>query len=331
MRYIVNADNYITAVSFGCQVECQDDGCTEYTGSVPEGYTSLEDWYAEEVEKLYRWKIVNGELTLDSSASAPLEGYAPKAADLNEVRSTCRVSIGQDTANSPILYGVCDCIKWEGDRTVQIAHSVAAEGSFSRYSYGESWTDWVRIDPTAFAPSGFGLGGSSNAVPYLADMHTRPGCGWFYTNPDTANCPVRYSYGITLRRMSSECIHLGFDTNYDNTGIYIVKTNDGGATWVTEWVNPPLIAGYEYRTTERYKGQPVYYCLMPVGYVSAGNNNFTHGLSVSRAIGISLVNNNVEDVTGYSGVTSLTFDTSAVHLSCTNAFGDIAALLKYTK
>lgn len=71
MRYIVNDNNYITTISFGCYVECQDDGCTEYTGSVPEGYTSLEDWYTEEVEKLYRWKIVNGQLTLDSGAVGP--------------------------------------------------------------------------------------------------------------------------------------------------------------------------------------------------------------------------------------------------------------------
>ncbi len=52
MRYIVNANNYITAISFGCKIECQDDGCTEYTGSVPTGYTSLEDWYADEAERV---------------------------------------------------------------------------------------------------------------------------------------------------------------------------------------------------------------------------------------------------------------------------------------
>lgn len=33
-----------------------------------------------------------------------------------------------------------------------------------------------------------------------------------------------------------------------------------------EWENPPMVAGAEYRTTERYQGKPVYYQL-----VSAGN------------------------------------------------------------
>lgn len=81
MRYIVNANNYITAISFGCYIECQDDGCTEYTGSVPTGYTSLEDWYASESEKLYRWKIVSGKLTMDSGATPPTDVslYAPSS------------------------------------------------------------------------------------------------------------------------------------------------------------------------------------------------------------------------------------------------------------
>lgn len=71
MRYITNADNYIVTVSFGGDVECEHGVCTEYEGSVPTGYTSLEAWYAEESEKLHRWKIVSGQLTLDAGAAAP--------------------------------------------------------------------------------------------------------------------------------------------------------------------------------------------------------------------------------------------------------------------
>lgn len=71
MHYILNADNYISAISFGCDIECADGYCQEYTGSVPPGYTSLDAWYVAEGEKLYRWKIVNGQLTLDVDAVAP--------------------------------------------------------------------------------------------------------------------------------------------------------------------------------------------------------------------------------------------------------------------
>lgn len=71
MRYITNADGYVVTVSFGGDVECDWGGCMEYTGAVPTGYTSLDDWYAEEVEKLYRWRVVNGQLTMDADAAKP--------------------------------------------------------------------------------------------------------------------------------------------------------------------------------------------------------------------------------------------------------------------
>lgn len=71
MRYVTNADGYLVTVSFGGEVECDWGICTEYEGSVPTGYTSLEAWYTEEVEQLHRWKVVGGQLTLDADAAAP--------------------------------------------------------------------------------------------------------------------------------------------------------------------------------------------------------------------------------------------------------------------
>lgn len=75
MRYIVNDENYVIAAGFGSTINYADCDCTEYTGAVPSGWSSLEEWYEEEGEKLWRWKIVNGNLTLDSSAVAPEEGH----------------------------------------------------------------------------------------------------------------------------------------------------------------------------------------------------------------------------------------------------------------
>ena len=71
MRYIADSSGYVKEVSFGADIVCDGQVCTEYTGAVPTGYASLEAWFMEELEKLYRWKIVDGNLTLDSSAVAP--------------------------------------------------------------------------------------------------------------------------------------------------------------------------------------------------------------------------------------------------------------------
>ncbi len=76
MRYIANSDGYLQQVSFGADITCGGTDCAEYTGAVPADYKSLEDWYHQEGEKLYRWKIVDGQLTLDSSATAPGESAA---------------------------------------------------------------------------------------------------------------------------------------------------------------------------------------------------------------------------------------------------------------
>lgn len=45
-------------------------------------------------------------------------------------------------------------------------------------------------------------------------------------------------------------------TNYN--GGSIQKAKSGGIWKPWEWVNPPMVLGVEYRTTERYKGKPVY-------------------------------------------------------------------------
>lgn len=73
MRYIAGDSGQLRYVSFGAEISCDDQTCTEYTGNVPTGYQSLESWYLVECEKLYRWNIVNGELTLNESATAPTD------------------------------------------------------------------------------------------------------------------------------------------------------------------------------------------------------------------------------------------------------------------
>lgn len=71
MRYIVDAASYVKNISFGGFISCGGVNCAEYTGAIPEGYDNLEGWYFAEREHLYRWKIVDGNLTIDEEAQAP--------------------------------------------------------------------------------------------------------------------------------------------------------------------------------------------------------------------------------------------------------------------
>lgn len=75
MRYILDSDGYIKHISFGSDINCGLESCTEYTGSIPSPHPSLESWYFaySENNKLHQWKIVDGELVLDASIVIPEE------------------------------------------------------------------------------------------------------------------------------------------------------------------------------------------------------------------------------------------------------------------
>lgn len=88
MRYILNSNGYLQEVSFGADILCDGAYCTEYTGKVPSGYDDLVDWFIKEGDKLYRWQIVEGQLTLDSSVaikSEPGAVFAPAGYGLGTV------------------------------------------------------------------------------------------------------------------------------------------------------------------------------------------------------------------------------------------------------
>lgn len=71
MRFLVDYQKNLIAVSFGADFTCDGQTCQEYRGAVPAGYDSLEDWYLKECEKLYRWQVLDGQLTINSAAVAP--------------------------------------------------------------------------------------------------------------------------------------------------------------------------------------------------------------------------------------------------------------------
>lgn len=105
------------------------------------------------------------------------------------------------------------------------------------------------------------------------------------------------------------------------------RTVDG----VREWLNPPMVIGTEYRTTERWRGAVVYARAVNVGYVSAGSQSFAHNCAMSQPISADVYNNSSELLTGYSGITNLTVSRTHVHMSGSSPFGDITFFLKYTK
>lgn len=87
MRYIL-IDGYIDEIVFGASsIECKGKVSTEYTGTIPTGYTSLQAWAVGEEGKLNAWKIVDGNLVFDNAKYNDLQAkYEKQEKDNSYVR-----------------------------------------------------------------------------------------------------------------------------------------------------------------------------------------------------------------------------------------------------
>lgn len=73
LRYILDKSGYVCHASLGALIICDLGECTEYNGDIPNGYSSIEEWYDGEIEKLNAWKIVEGNLVFDNAKYAELQ------------------------------------------------------------------------------------------------------------------------------------------------------------------------------------------------------------------------------------------------------------------
>lgn len=134
------------------------------------------------------------------------------------------------------------------------------------------------------APGGFGLG-QENMVA-IDDCNNAVLSGWYATDSPTANTPNGNGEAGVL------CVSRRFDSRiYQefhgiNGGQYsrvfasrvTYGDNSTGLQWGPwEWLNPPMTIGAEYRTTERFWGNPVYYKIVDCGKI-ADNKQVEHGI-----------------------------------------------------
>lgn len=114
LRYILDKNGYVCHASLGGLIVCELGECTEYIGEVPSGYTSIEEWYDKEIEKLNAWKIVDSNLVYDETK-------------YKELQSLYKV---QEEENS------CASHKWVKDR-LKVSSSVVTD-ELSSAKYGTS-------------------------------------------------------------------------------------------------------------------------------------------------------------------------------------------------
>lgn len=140
------------------------------------------------------------------------------------------------------------------------------------------------------APAGYGLGGFAVPVPGN-NLDTLKANGWYYCADSTAGGPSGYALGNAVVEVSAGSayspVHQTLHFGTAGRQPFTIKRywNNATSAWVDwEWINPPMLAGGEYRTTERYKGKAVYTKLINFGYLP----NATKG-GISNDVAATLV------------------------------------------
>lgn len=105
------------------------------------------------------------------------------------------------------------------------------------------------------APDGYGLGGAS-VRPTGSDWNNATENGWYSGSVNSPNGYMVHGFVIKYRDEYIAQIVWGYGNESPVECAQRIKTTDGWQPW--EWQNPPMEAGVEYRTTERYQGAVVY-------------------------------------------------------------------------
>lgn len=118
-----------------------------------------------------------------------------------------------------------------------------------------------------FAPAGYGLGDINGM--FCTDANTATKIGFYWLGGEgTLNVPFYFSWGTLLveRRQTHIYQTAKSADGYPSQQIVTRYSTNSGATWSEwEWVNPPMVPGVEYRTTERYQGKAVYVAVVDIG------------------------------------------------------------------
>lgn len=186
------------------------------------------------------------------------------------------------------------------------------------------------------APGGFGLGGVSTMLSSADDLDDITANGWYSWGSSSTPANVPMAGGakmlVVCYGASASAVQM-----YFREDLQLVRRKD--STWYPwEWVNPPLVVGTEYRTTERYNRKPVYAKMLDFGALpNATTGTKAHGITnlatVLECMPIEKTLSGGSPWLVRSGITEVYCSgTNAVIASTTNLSSySVYVMLKYTK
>lgn len=139
--------------------------------------------------------------------------------------------------------------------------------------------------PAQLAPSGYGLGGGGVYPSSLGLSNANIARGGFYRWDSAGTSdgfPFQYgSMLVSPRTKDSSSFQLAFCHAGTYQGVIAARQYSSTSNNAWEYLNPPMVSGVEYRTTERYAGKPVYIRQIYFGTLpNTGNKGVSLGTGV---------------------------------------------------
>lgn len=148
---------------------------------------------------------------------------------------------------------------------------------------GGSGTGALTAANVGAAPAGYGLGGQSKFISSSDDLNNVVYDGWYYFDASPINAPlldgintIGYASMLVSNRIPSLYVtqEIFCYTSWEAFNCVLRRCRINGEWKPWEWVDPPMMVGVEYRTTERYNGKPVYKKMVNCGkFPSSGSTS----------------------------------------------------------
>lgn len=154
------------------------------------------------------------------------------------------------------------------------------------------------------APAGFGLGQPNLDACDGNDANNAIRNGKYNVYTNTAHSPgVNGAMEVTCRTYGAAHQLV----TEDSTGCMFYRHQVSGEWQPWEWVNPRLVDGVEYRTTERWNGKPVYTATFNIGALPNASTKTAavQGKWATSVIRYDLVVNNGSNFRNYQHVSGL--------------------------
>lgn len=120
-----------------------------------------------------------------------------------------------------------------------------------------------------FAPSGYGLG--EEAPKDVEDIDTVTNTGFYRWYNRVDPLPYGWFYGTFIDYGNDDGL---LKAKQYGGSIEVSRSKIGGVWQPWEWVNPPMVLGAEYRTTERFNGNPVFVKLVDCGALPNNSHKY---------------------------------------------------------